>query len=101
MANSTKITTDHDTIKSWTEARNGRPAMVESTENKDGKGGLIRLQFSDDSDSLDPVEWDAFFEAFDNNELAMIYQEETSEGKQSTFNKFIDRNGEQAKDLMN
>lgn len=100
MANSTKITTDHDTIREWAEARNGQPAMVESTEDKDGKGGLIRLQFSDDSDKLDSVEWEAFFEAFDDSELAMIYQEETSDGEQSNFNKFIDRNGEQAKKLM-
>ena len=33
-----KVTTDHDEIRKWAEARGGRPAAVRSTQSKDGPG---------------------------------------------------------------
>src|SRR5204862_22606 len=40
----TKITTDHDEIRKWAEARGGRPAAARATHGKDDPG-IIRLEF--------------------------------------------------------
>jgi hypothetical protein len=41
-----KVTTNHDEIRKWAEARGGRPATVRSTQSKDGTG-IIRIEFPD------------------------------------------------------
>ena len=83
-------TTDHEAIRRWVESRKGRPSVVKSTEGKGG-GGLLRIDFGAPEDSLDEVSWDEFFETFDKNRLAFLYQEKTADGRQSRFNKFVDR----------
>jgi len=82
-------TTDHDTIRGWVEERDGRPARVEGTG--EGDGGLLRIDFGDSDDDLEGISWDEFFEAFEENNLAMIYQEETSGGEESRFAKLVSR----------
>ncbi|MEL6605876.1 MAG: hypothetical protein AAFP20_21910 [Cyanobacteria bacterium J06614_10] len=90
MADS-KQTTDHDKIKSWVEERNGHPAAVESTSS-DGDVGLIRIEFpKGDSDDLEKISWDDFFEKFEESKLAFLYQEETSDGEKSRFCKLVSR----------
>jgi hypothetical protein len=87
---SSHVTTDHDQIRQWAEARGGRPACVRGTE---GKGGtcLLRVDFPGGAgeDKLQPISWDDFFKQFDNEGLAFLYQEETADGKESRFNKFV------------
>ncbi len=89
-----QTTTDHDTIKTWTEARGGKPAAVEGTGDQGG-AGVIRLMFPDsaqsDDDNLTEIAWDDWFKTFDDSKLALIYQEETSDGKESSFNKLVSR----------
>lgn len=92
MAGESKITTNHDEIMQWAEERNGKPVSVRGT----GKGddvGIIRIDFPGYSGgkSLQPISWDEFFEKFDENNLAFVYQETTSEGKISNFNKLVSR----------
>ncbi|MEL6855114.1 MAG: hypothetical protein AAFO83_08375 [Cyanobacteria bacterium J06607_13] len=90
MADS-RQTTDHDKIKSWVEERNGHPAAVESTSS-DGDVGLIRIEFpKGDSDDLEKISWDDFFEKFEESKLAFLYQEETSDGEKSRFCKLVSR----------
>ena len=90
-----KTTTDHDTIKTWAEARGGKPAQVSGTERKGDDAGLIRLMFPDakqaDDDNLEAVSWDDWFSKFDESELALVYQEHTADGKRSSFNKLVSR----------
>ena len=81
-------TTDHETIRNWVEERGGRPAHVEGTDN--GGEGVLRIDFTDD-DSLEDVSWDEFFEAFEENGLALVYQDETNEGEESYFAKLVSR----------
>ncbi len=88
MSDSRK-TVDHKTIRQWIEHRQGRPAIVKSTE-KDG-GGLLRVDFQEPDESLEPVSWEHFFEIFDSRKLAFLYQDRTAEGKESRFNKFVER----------
>lgn len=83
-----KQTTDHDTIKKWVEARQGRPAMVEATDQ--GKdGGVLRIKFQDHTkETLEEISWDQFFRIFDENNLQFLYQENTREGNEIRFFKF-------------
>ena len=85
-----KTTTNHDEIRRWVEARGGRPASVRETGNGDDPG-ILRIDFGDQDEGLEAISWDEFFEAFDENDLAFLYQEETEDGGESRFNKFISR----------
>jgi hypothetical protein len=87
-----KVTTDHDEIREWVEERGGQPARVKGTENKQGSG-LLRIDYPGFSgeDTLEPIPWEEFFKAFEENNLAFLYQEETKDGKESRFSKLIDR----------
>ena len=93
MSSKGKATTDHDEIRRWAEARGGRPMAVRGTE--DGDSRMIRLAFPDAPDSntedLDPISWDEWFRQFEENDLALLIEERTSEGKQSNFNKLVSR----------
>ena len=84
-------TTDHDTIRNWAEARDGHPARVKTTGDSTGKSGLLRIDFGEPEERLESISWDAFFRVFDDNNLAFLYQEKTTEGETSRFNKFVDR----------
>jgi hypothetical protein len=77
-------TTNHDVIKEWAEARGAVPATVEGTEHGDLLG-VLRFDFGGDSDDLRHVSWDEWFATFDARRLNFIYQEERSDGRQSTF----------------
>jgi hypothetical protein len=92
MPTKSKMTIDHDQIRRWAEAREGRPATVKSTA-KNGAAGLLRINFPGygGEDSLKDISWDDFFERFDDSNLAFVYQDKTASGKQSRFGKFVDR----------
>jgi hypothetical protein len=77
-------TTSHEVIRQWAEERDGVPATVEGTEHGDTLG-VLRFDFGGDSDRLRQVSWDEWFETFDRRRLNFIYQEERSDGRQSTF----------------
>jgi hypothetical protein len=83
-------TTDHDVIRAWAEARNGCPASVEGTGNDGDDAGILRIEFRDDG-NLEDVDWEPFFRTFDDRGLAFVYQEQTTDGSQSRFNKFVRR----------
>jgi hypothetical protein len=88
-----KTTKDHSKIKEWTEARNGKPAVVESTSNSEDGGGLLRINFPGYAeDNLKNISWEEFFEIFDKNDLQFLYQEETKDGGESRFFKFVSDN---------
>jgi hypothetical protein len=80
-------TTDHDEIRKWIEARKGRPAAVRTK----GEGGILRVDFGEPDENLEPIDWDEFFQIFDDNSLAFLHQDKTSDGKVSRFNKFVER----------
>jgi hypothetical protein len=77
-------TTHHEIIKQWAEARGGTPATVAGTEHGDHLG-VLRFDFSGDSENLRRVSWAEWFDTFDARRLNFIYQEETSDGSQSNF----------------
>jgi anaerobic selenocysteine-containing dehydrogenase len=58
-----------------------------------GDTGMIRIDFPGYSGEgkLQEITWDEFFEKFDENGLALVYQEQTADGQQSNFNKLVSR----------
>ena len=92
MSSSARSTTDHEKIKKWVEERGGRPAMVKGTA-KEGRFGVLRIDFPGytGEETLEPITWDEFFWAFDENKLAFLFQEETKDGDESRFSKLINR----------
>ena len=82
-------TTDHDKIRKWIEDRDGRPSIAGSTAENDRTGGLLRVDFGDQDDELEEIEWEEFFEIFDENDLVFLHQDETADGETSRFNKFV------------
>lgn len=89
---SAETTTDHATIRRWVEARNGKPATVSATHASD-PAGILRIDFNDFEEGLEPLSWDAFFAKFDEAGLAFLYQDRTSDGAKSRFFKLVPRNG--------
>jgi hypothetical protein len=85
-----KQTTDHGKIRRWAEIRGGKPATVRGTAEGDDEAGILRIAFSDDED-LEPIEWDEFFDKFEDAGLEFLYQEETADGEPSRFFKFVAR----------
>jgi hypothetical protein len=83
------VTIDHDEIREWVEARNGTPATVEGTERRSEAAGLLRIDFPGYSgaDTLSALDWDEFFEKFEESKLAFLHDPKPK----STFNKFIAR----------
>lgn len=87
-----KTTTDHNTIKQWAEERDGKPAVVESTTESSKGGGLLRINFPGYAeDNLKDISWEEFFRIFDENNLQFLYQEETKDGGESRFFKFVSK----------
>jgi hypothetical protein len=86
---SAHATVDHEEIRRWAEKHGGRPAKVETGR----PGGILRLDFGEKDPDLTEISWDEFFQIFDDNDLALLLQAEPkeSEGRQSRFNKFVER----------
>jgi hypothetical protein len=81
-----KTTIDHDEIRRWVESKGGAPAHVKTT----GRGkepGILRVDFPGFSGdrTLEKLSWDQWFDAFDKNGLAFIYQPSTR------FSKLVSR----------
>ncbi|WP_334170448.1 hypothetical protein [Sinomonas sp.] len=89
------VTTNHDVIRQWAEARNGSPATVEGTEHGDHLG-VLRIDFGAKNDKLRHLDWDEWFKTFDERGLNFIYQEQRSDGSQSNFFQLENPNREDA-----
>jgi hypothetical protein len=85
-------TIDHNEIRRWVSERGGYPARVKGT-NTEGGPGVLRIDYPGFSgeETLETITWTEFFKGFEKSNLAFLYQDETSGGKQSRFSKLIDR----------
>lgn len=84
---SSETTQNHDKIRNWIEERGGRPPL-----SKHGKQGRrcwpAARKFDESEENLEDVEWDEFFDTFDDSHLTFLFQA-NFEGNQSRFFKFI------------
>jgi hypothetical protein len=86
-----KTTTNHEEIRRWAKERGGVPAAVRETGGGDDPG-ILRINFTDepggdDDDRLEEISWDEWLRAFDDNNLAFLYQDDG----ESRFNKLVGR----------
>jgi hypothetical protein len=84
--------TDHDEIRQWAEERGANPAYVRGAGDREDLG-MIRLDFPGPrgEGSLEEIDWDEWFDKFDESGLALLVQEQTSGGQKSNFNKLVKR----------
>lgn len=82
----TLATRSHEVIQRWAEDRDARPATIQGTEHE-GRAGTLRFDFpgGDSGGRLMQIGWDQWFETFDARDLVMLFQQTTSNGKQSNF----------------
>jgi hypothetical protein len=90
------ITTDHDAIRRWIEARGGRPAVVAGTDagaGSESRSAILQVDFPDrgDDPALDPIDWDGFFACFEAERLAFLHQDRTANGRMSRYSRFVQR----------
>lgn len=80
-------TTDRDEIRRWIEDRKGTPSRVRDS----GDGGILRIDFGDPEEALEPIDWEEFFQIFEKSDLAFLHQDKTADGQLSRFSKFVSR----------
>jgi len=92
MASLSHTTADHDEIRRWVEAHDGKPAAVRDTGSGDDQG-VSRIDFPGGASQqeLEPLDWDEWFQKFDENRLAFLYQGHKADGSDSTFFKLVKR----------
>lgn len=84
-AGKTLVTSNHDVIRNWAEARGGKPATVPGTEHDD-RPGVLRIDFPGyGGKDLRHITWDEWFEVFAERGLRFIYQEHKTDGSESNF----------------
>jgi len=90
--------TDHQEIRRWAEERGAAPACVRGTGGK-GDVGVLRLDFPGWSgeESLEHIDWDEWFQRFDERRLALMVQDSTASGETSNFNKLVSRESAEQK----
>lgn len=81
-----RTTTDHAVIRKWAEERGGKPARVKGTGDAEDPG-LLRLDFGEPEEGLEPITWEEFFAKFDESGLALLYENEP----QNRFSKLVRR----------
>lgn len=89
----TRSTTSHDKIRAWAEQHEAVPATVRGTMD-DGGPGVLTLDvvgYGAGEEELEHIEWDVWFEKFEDSQLAFLYQQEKTSGEDSTFFKLVDR----------
>jgi hypothetical protein len=98
MSSSSK-TVEHDEIRQWAEARGGRPSIVRTSggKGKNKSGGVLRIDFGPKEEKFDEITWEEFFDVFDQSHVSFLHQDQTKDGKESRFNKFVERSPEEDK----
>ena len=59
----------------------------------DDEAGVLRIDFpgGSDEDELEHISWDEWFDKFEREKLAFLYQERKAGGEDSTFFKLVSR----------
>jgi ferritin-like metal-binding protein YciE len=87
-----RVLSDPEEIRQWAEERGAQPACVKGT-GKRGDVGMLRLDFPSwgSDEKLQPIDWDEWFQKFEERGLALIVEDETAGGQKSNFNKLVSR----------
>jgi hypothetical protein len=68
-------------------------------EAESGYAGVIRIDYPGYTceETLEGISWEQFFEAFENDKLAFLFQDTLEGGEISGFSKLIDRDSTETK----
>lgn len=92
MNGESKVTTDHEEIRRWAEVRGGRPVSVKRDPLNPSRSCLqIDFLFEKYNDDIHEISWEEFFDTFEREGLAMVYQTETEGGQTSRFARIVKR----------
>ncbi|MEH1011982.1 hypothetical protein V6U90_02485 [Micromonospora sp. CPCC 206060] len=80
------VTTNHEVIRRWAQARQAKPATITGTE-RNGRPGVLTFNMPGyrESSRLKQITWEEWFRTFDARRLNLIYQEQLRDGRQSNF----------------
>ncbi|GGA60903.1 hypothetical protein GCM10011385_13230 [Nitratireductor aestuarii] len=92
---------DHDEIRDWAAARAGQPAISDPAPGMEQSQPVLRFVFGQhsyqDTDEgpdrpggVTIIEWDEWFQMFDERELALVVQEDVP-GQRDEFHELIRR----------
>ena len=86
-----RFTINPRVIRAWAEEREGKPSTVKATRKKGDPAGILRIDFPGytGEGTLKEISWEDFFSKFDESNLALLYQNQTSGGQTSRFCKFV------------
>jgi hypothetical protein len=88
----TKKTVDHDEIREWVEAHHGHPAAVRADNSGlAAEPGELRIDLPDAAadEDLIPLSWDDWYDKFEGERLAFVYQERKASGDDSPSYKLV------------
>ena len=94
----TKVTIDHASIKAWAENFNGKPEILPNSETETGAFG-IRIDFPGKLDDMylstdhkpKHITWEEFFKIFDEQDLALEFEDTMRIDDPSSVYRFIRR----------
>ena len=86
------LTIDHERIRRWAEERGGRPARVKRAGSAE-QNGLLRIDFPDQPshELREFISWEEFFRRFDQEHLALLFEEYSAGGFPSRLHRMISR----------
>lgn len=87
-----RVTADHDEIRSWVEDHGGAPVRARPSGAPDD-AGVPQIDFlhGRGDRSLEPVDWDEWFRMFDAYELALLFRDGEEEGWDRATVEFVRR----------
>jgi hypothetical protein len=82
----TLATRSHDVIRHWAKERGGVPATVQTAATKD-RPRVLRIDFPGFATNrrLREVNWDDWFQTFDDRKLVFLFQQQKKSGETSNF----------------
>lgn len=75
-----KYTIDNDEIRAWIEERGGVPAVLKGvSEEGEESPDMLHISFDPNDPNMEEMDWEEFFERFENENLALVYDDEASD----------------------
>jgi hypothetical protein len=68
-------TRDHEVIRAWVQERDGVPARVRAAGLRRDATSVLRVAFGSLPPTWERLDWDTFFEAFDEARLSFLYED--------------------------
>jgi len=98
MLDRTIVTTDHNEIRAWAGKYNGRPAII-TLPSSENDAVALRIDFpgSKDEELLSEtkpsktISWEDWFDYFEKNNLAFVYQQQPEVDNPTLIYRFVDR----------